>query len=90
MSFATNKENSELYLNSTNKAAARKDLIQKQTQDSSHIGVFASQAESAVSYNKFSDEIDNILVNMLDEINLDQENIDEKVDKAVRKIEDLK
>ncbi|MCK5491110.1 MAG: extracellular solute-binding protein [Candidatus Pacebacteria bacterium] len=90
LSFATNKENSELYLNSTNKAAARKDLIQKQTQDSSHIGVFASQAESAVSYNKFSDEIDNILVNMLDEINLDQENIDEKVDKAVRKIEDLK
>lgn len=90
LSFATNKENSELYLNSTNKAAARKDLIQKQTQDSSHIGVFASQAESAVSYNKFSDEIDNILVNMLDEINLGQENIDEKVDEAVRKIEDLK
>ena len=90
LSFATNKENSEKYLNSTNKAAARKDLIQKQMQNGSHMGVFASQAESAVSYNKFSDEVDNILVNMLDEINLDRENIDEKVDEAVRKIEDLK
>ncbi|MCK5413398.1 MAG: extracellular solute-binding protein [Candidatus Pacebacteria bacterium] len=90
LSFATNKENSEIYLDLTNKAAARKDLIQKQIQDDSHIGVFASQAESVVSYNKFSDEIDDILVNMLDEINLDREKIDEKIDEVVEKIEALR
>ena len=90
LSFATQKENSELYLDLTNKAAARKDLIQKQIQNSGHIGVFASQAESVVSYNKFSDEVDDILVDMLDEINLDREKIDEKIDEAVEKIEILK
>ena len=54
------------------------------------IGVFVSQAETAVSYNKFDDKIDGILVKMIDEICLDRERISEIVDEAVGKIEKLK
>ncbi|MCK5332842.1 hypothetical protein KAJ41_03195, partial [Candidatus Parcubacteria bacterium] len=90
LSFAVKKENSKLYLELTNKAAARKDLIQEQIQVGDNISVFAFQAESVSSYNKFSDEVDNILVGMLDEISIDQKKLDEKIDQAVEKIEGLK
>lgn len=89
LSFAVEKENSKLYLDLTEKIAARKDLISEQIQTGEKISVFASQVESSQSYNKFDDEIDNILVNMLDQINLDRENWEEKVDEAAAEIESL-
>ncbi|MCK5475621.1 MAG: extracellular solute-binding protein, partial [Candidatus Pacebacteria bacterium] len=90
LSFATEKENSEIYLDSTKKAAARKDLISQQINLNNNISAFASQVDSAVSYNKFNDQIDNILVDMLDKIALDRNRIDEIIEEAVGKIESLK
>ena len=90
LSFAAEKENSKQYLDLTGKVAARKDLIQKQIESGGGISIFASQVESSRSYNKFDDRIDNILVNMIDEINLDREEIDKIVDKAVGEIENLR
>jgi ABC-type glycerol-3-phosphate transport system substrate-binding protein len=89
LSFANEKENSKLYLDLTEKIAARKDLIEEQVKAGGKRSVYASQVESSQSYNKFDDEIDNILINMLDKINLDRENWEEKVDEATREIENL-
>ncbi len=74
LSFVNEKENTELYLDSVKKAAARKDLIAEQIELNDKTSVFASQAESAVSYNKFDNRIDVILVEMIDEINSDRDN----------------
>ncbi|MCK4799852.1 extracellular solute-binding protein [Candidatus Parcubacteria bacterium] len=90
LSSAIKKENSRQYLDSTDKVAARKDLIQEQIGLGDKIGIFARQVESSQSYNKFDDKIDNILVEMIDEINLDRRRIDEIIDEAVLKIENLK
>jgi ABC-type glycerol-3-phosphate transport system substrate-binding protein len=54
LSFAAQKENAEIYLNSTGKIAARKDLIKEQIDQNNKISVFASQAETAINYNKFN------------------------------------
>ncbi len=89
LSFANEKENAKLYLDLTKKAATRKDLIAEQIELNNKTSVFASQAESAVSYNKFDDCIDGILVEMIDEINLDRENWEKIVDEAVGEIEGL-
>jgi ABC-type glycerol-3-phosphate transport system substrate-binding protein len=89
LSFAIKKENSKSYLDLTGKIAARKDLVSEQIKKGGKSGAFASQVESSQSYNKFNDEIDNILINMLDKINLDRENWEEKVDEAVAEIENL-
>ncbi|MEA1937140.1 MAG: extracellular solute-binding protein [Patescibacteria group bacterium] len=90
LSFANEKENAKLYLASTKKASARKDLIAEQIKLDNKISVFASQAESAVGYHKFDDRIDVILVEMIDEINWDRENLEKIIDEAVEKIEKLK
>ena len=90
LSFAVQKENSEIYLNSTGKSAARKDLISKQIGLDNKISVFASQAETAISYNKFNDQIDGILVEMIGEICLERDNLDIIIDEAVGEIEKLK
>lgn len=90
LSFAIQKENSKLYLNSMGKPAVRKDLIAEQIGANDKMGVFASQAESAITYNKFDDKIDDILVEMIDEINSNRENLEEKINAAVGKIEGLK
>lgn len=90
LSFSIQKENSRLYLDSMGKPAVRKDLIAEQIGVNDKIGVFASQAESAIIYNKFDDKIDDILVEMIDEINSDGENMEEKINMAVEKIENLK
>ena len=90
LSFAAEKENSKKYLDLTGKVAARKDLIQEQIESGGGVSIFASQVESSRSYNKFDDRIDDILVNMIDEINLDRENWETKVDEAAIKIENLK
>ena len=90
ISFANEEENAELYLNSTKKAAARKDLITEQIKSNNKTSVFASQAKNAVSYNKFSNRIDGILVKMIDAINSDRENWEEIIDEAVKKIEKIK
>ena len=89
LSFAAQKENSEVYLNSTGKAAARKDLISEQIDLNNKISAFASQAETAISYNKFDNKIDRILIDMIDEICLDRERIDEIVEETVGEIENL-
>lgn len=89
LSFANEKENVKAYLASTEKAAARKDLIAEQIALKDKISVFASQTKSAVSYNKFDDRIDGILVEMIDKINLDRENWEEIIDRAAEKIEAL-
>ena len=89
LSFVNEKENMKLYLDSTKKAAARKDLIAEQIELNDKTSVFASQAESAIGYNKFDDRIDGILVEMIDEINLDRENWEEIIDEAVAEIEGL-
>ncbi len=89
LSFAVQRENNKLYLNSTGKAAARKDLIAEQINLNDKVSVFASQAETAISYNKFNDRIDDILVDMIDEVNSDRENWEKKVDAAVQKIEQM-
>jgi len=89
LSFAIQKENSKIYLNSTGKAAARKDLISEQIDLNNKISAFASQAETAISYNKFDDKIDRILIDMIDEICLDRGGIDEIVEEAVGKIGNL-
>jgi len=86
LSFAVQKENSETYLNSTGKAAARKDLISEQINSNNKTGAFASQVETAISYNKFNDKIDGILVEMIDEICLERDNLDIIVEKAVGEI----
>ena len=90
LSFAVKRENSEIYLNSTKKAAVRKDLITQQINLNNNISAFASQVDSAVSYNKFNDQIDKILVDMIDEIILNRGKIDEIISEAVGKIEDLR
>jgi len=90
LSFAAQKENSKKYLDSTGKPAARKDLIGEQINANSKVGVFASQTETAITYNKFDDRIDGILSDMLDMINLDRSNQDSIVNEAVGKIEALK
>jgi len=90
LSFVNEKENVKLYLDSAKKAAARKDLIAEQIELNNKISVFASQAENAISYNKFDERIDGILIEMIDTINLDRENWEKIVDEAVRKIEELK
>jgi multiple sugar transport system substrate-binding protein len=89
LSFAAQEENSKIYLNSTGKAAARKDLISEQISQNNKTSVFASQAETAMSYNKFDDKIDGILVEMIDGICLDREKIDEIIEEAVGKIKRL-
>ncbi len=90
LSFAIEKENSELYLDLTEKVATRKDLVNEQIEAGERRSAFASQVESSQSYYKFDDEIDSILSNMLDQINLDRENWEERVDEAAAKIESLK
>ena len=89
LSFANEKENLRPYLASTQKAAARKDLLAEQIELDNEVSVFASQAESALSYNKFDDQIDGILVRMIDKINADRNNWKEKIDEAVAEIEKL-
>lgn len=90
LSFAISKDNSKAYLDSTGKPAARKDLIGEQINSNSKIGVFASQTESAITYNKFDDRIDGILTDMLDMINMDRDNLENIVNQAVEEIEKLK
>ncbi len=90
LSFAVEKENSKSYLDSTEKIAARKDLVREQIEAGGKRSAFASQVESSQSYNKFDDEVDNILSDMLDQINSDRENWEERVDEAAAEIEDLK
>ena len=90
LSFAVEKENSKLYLDSTEKIAARKDLVGGQIEAGEKRRAFASQVESSQSYNKFDDEIDNILVDMLDQINSDRESWEERVDETAIKIDGLK
>ncbi|MDF1498229.1 MAG: extracellular solute-binding protein [Patescibacteria group bacterium] len=90
LSFAIEKENSKKYLDLTNKIASRKDLIEEQIKANDKTSVFASQIESSLNYNKFDDQIDIILTEMIDNINLDEENLLTEVDNAVVKIESLK
>jgi len=90
LSFAVQKENSKKYLDATGKPAARKDLVGEQINSNSRMGVFASQAETAMSYNKFDDRIDGILTSMLDEITTDRSKLGEIVNASVEKIENLK
>lgn len=90
LSFVNEKENAKLYLDSTKKAAARKDLIAEQIELNDKTSVFASQAESAIGYNKFDDRIDGILIEMINKINSDRENWEEIIDEAVEEIEELK
>jgi len=89
LSFAIQKENSEIYLNSTRKAGARKDLILEQISLNNKTSAFASQAETAISYNKFDDKIDGILIEMIDEININRDDWEIIVERAVGKIEQL-
>lgn len=90
LSFASEKENSRNYLNSSGKVASRTDLIQEQIALNNKISVFASQVKNSQSYNKFDDRIDNILVKMLDDINLDRKKIDKIIDFAAEEINNLK
>ncbi len=90
LSFAAEKENSKIYLDSTEKIAARKDLAGEQIEAGKRRSAFASQVESSQSYNKFDDEVDNILVNMLDQINSDRGNWEARADEAAVEIENLK
>lgn len=89
LSFAGEKENSKIYLDSTEKIAARKDLAEEQVEEGGGRSAFASQVESSQSYHKFNDEIDDILSNMLDQIALDRENWEAKTDEAAAEIENL-
>ncbi len=89
LSFAVKKENSEMYLNSTDKVAARKDLISEQISLNNKISAFASQVETAISYYKFDDRIDGVLVEMIDKICLKRDNWEIIVNEAVKEIEDL-
>lgn len=90
LSFATQKNSSKKYLDATGKPAARKDLIGEQANSNAKTGVFASQAETAISYSKFNDRIDAILSDMMDMINSDRKNMANTVNEAVQKIENLK
>ena len=89
LSFVNKKENAKLYLDSAKKAAAREDLIAEQIRLNNKISIFASQAKSAINYNKFDDRIDGILVEMIDEINWDRENWEKVVGEATEKIKGL-
>lgn len=90
LSFAVQKENSRSYLDLTGKAAARKDLIGEQVNANARIGVFASQAESAISFNNFDDKINGILTGMIDSIVSDRNNSKGIIDTSVEEIEKLK
>jgi len=90
LSFISKKENSKLYLDLTEKVATRKDMVNEQIEAGERRSAFASQVESSQSYNKFDDEIDNILIDMLDQINSDRENWEARVDEAAAEIENLK
>ena len=90
LSFANQKENIKFYLDESGKAAARKDLIAEQANSGSKLGVFASQAETAVTYNKFNDKIDEILSAMIDEIIANRSGWEEIANRAVEQIKNLK
>ncbi|MFA6097257.1 MAG: extracellular solute-binding protein [Candidatus Paceibacterota bacterium] len=90
LSFAAQKENSKKYLDSTGKPAARNDLTGEQVNSNSKVGVFASQAQTVMTYNKFDERIDGILSNMMDMIELDRGNLENIVNQAVEEIEALK
>ncbi len=87
LSFASQPENVKLYLESTGKAAARKDLIAEQIKSNNHTGIFASQTTSARSFYRPDDQIDFILTEMVDEINNNREDWEEVVDGSVEEIE---
>jgi ABC-type glycerol-3-phosphate transport system substrate-binding protein len=90
LSFAAQKENVKDYLNATDKASARLDLISEDLQGNTDISVFAKQSTMARSYNKFDDQIDIILSNMIDAINHNRNNLESEVDKAATMVEALK
>ncbi|MFA7169231.1 MAG: extracellular solute-binding protein [Candidatus Paceibacterota bacterium] len=90
LSFANQKENISQYLDITNKASARADLIQEQSEKDDNVTAFARQAEITHSYEKFDDQIDFILSDMLEGIYSDRDNWKTKTDAAVAKIEELK
>lgn len=89
LSFVNQPENLSIYLESTQKAAARLDIAQQQTQQNNDISVFAKQAATSLVFNKFNDEIDNIITQMLDEIPQNRLHWKDTVDQAVEKIKQL-
>jgi ABC-type glycerol-3-phosphate transport system substrate-binding protein len=89
LNFATREENSKIYLNSTGKAAARKDLLSEQIGSDNKINAFASQVETAINYNKFNDRIDGILVEMINETCLDRDDLNKIIDETVEEIKNL-
>lgn len=89
LSFALQKENLPLYLDKTQKAAARQDLAAEQAQTVSARAVFAEQNATARGYNKFNDQIDEILVEMLDKLAQDRSKLQFFADEAADKIQAL-
>lgn len=90
LSFAVQKDNSKSYLDLSGKVAARKDLIGEQVNLNDRKSIFASQAENAISFNNFDDNIYGILTGMIDSITLDRDNLENIVNGAAEKIEKLK
>ncbi len=90
LSFASQKENIVSYLKATDRASARIDLIQEQSEQNDAISVFAKQATMARSYYKFNDKIDTILIDMLNQIYSNRKDWKTAADTAAAKIEELK
>lgn len=89
LSFAVQKDNLPLYLDKTQKAAARRDLAEEQAKGSDARAVFAKQNATARVYNKFNDQIDEILVEMLDKLARDRSKLPDFANEAADKIRAL-
>tara|TARA_Y100000294_G_C8458966_1_gene297766 strand:- start:353 stop:850 length:498 start_codon:yes stop_codon:yes gene_type:complete len=84
VTWLTNKENSQKYLELAKRPAARRDLILWQKSDSD-LGVFAEQSLTSRSwYQKDSSAIETILADMVESVVLGNATISEAINKAAK------
>ncbi len=80
------KENSQQYLESTNKPTARRDLVNWQ-RDDPDLGVFAEQALTAYSWEQVDNSaIEQYLADMIESVVLSRATIEEAIERAANQI----
>jgi len=80
------KENSQQYLESTNKPTARRDLVSWQ-RDDPDLGVFAEQALTAYSWEQVDNlAIEQYLADMIESVVLGRVTVEEAVERAANQI----
>lgn len=89
LQFISSKENLASYLKTTKEPTSRRDMINDQKNDPD-IGVFASQVLTAKSwYKPDATQADNIFVDMIKSVNLGTAKVDEAIQTAVQRMDQL-